>query len=538
MPAAPADTVFRHPAIRPLAYDTFAVQAVAVRQGRVAATGSIDELKDFIGPATEVVELDGEVVQPAFHDAHLHLLHLHGDGDVDVSGCVTPQALVAALARPVERARGDDQWVLARGIAAGEAASLLAAVADSLDTAKVPTLVRTHDGHAGWISEAGRARLEASDDELARALATALAEAPRAGRFRHAAEESFERLLDVIPGARRTATPAQLKARMRRVFAAGVATVHEAVITRSDLPVVKAWFREHPPEETGRMHGMLHAAPGAWEWIRERTPKFALFGGRLSLGAVKVFLDGTLSSQTAWMEADEPPPRMSLEELEAVSRFCLAEGFQLAVHALGRQAVRAALDVFERVRPAMPRPYHAFTPVWRLEHAEFIEPEDIQRAAALGIVLSLQPLHLAMDATMLLGRYRPFLHIAYPWTEFTDAGVALALGSDAPVADCAPLRNLAVACGPDRRALLGNNEAPLVLHALSRDVAIHAHTLGGAVAALRKLGGACLVDGEPADLVSIDGDPLRCPVEDLSRMAIDETVVAGRTAWSADADEG
>jgi len=282
------------------------------------------------------------------------------------------------------------------------------------------------------------------------------------------------------------------------------------------------------------MHGMLHAKAGDWDWLRKRKPVFAQYEGRLSLGCIKVFLDGSLGSGTAWMKGERPDYVIKAEEFLELARFAVSENFQLAVHAIGHRAVQTALDVFEAVRPRVPTPYQSFTPPWRIEHAEFVTPEDIERAAKIGVIFSVQPLHLPMDTEILLSAHRDFVNIAFPWSDFIDAGVALVMGSDAPTTVCNPIKNMAVACGGLRRALLGIPDAPLALHALSRDVALHSHTVGGSIASMGKLGSATLLPGQPADFVVLDGDPLRVAVEDLEDLSPLETWIHGTQAYSQD----
>jgi predicted amidohydrolase YtcJ len=297
-------------------------------------------------------------------------------------------------------------------------------------------------------------------------------------------ERAFGMVLASIPGADVTTTEQQLLNRVEGMVVQGVAVGHEAMIEQEDLPLLHTLFEKNQVSDTARMHGMLHARAEAWDWLKERSPEFGLYGGRLSLGTIKVFLDGSLGSGTAWMEMDDEHLGMQPDELREVAKFCLEKGFQLAVHAIGRHAVHVAIDVMEEIRPHVPTPYRATLPVWRIEHAEFVERIDIRRAAKIGIVLSVQPLHLTMDAEMLKEQHPAHLSVAFPWLDFTEGGVPLALGSDGPVAPCAPFRNLEVACGPSRRELFGVHDAPLSLHALDRDLALHAHTLGGAVASL------------------------------------------------------
>jgi hypothetical protein len=538
MPSVIADTVFRHPNIRPFAHDLFAVSAIAIQRGQVVRVGKFEEMRPILGPNTRVIDLPGEVVQPTFHDAHIHLLHLHhGPLHISFAEVQTRDEFEEKLELIVESEPGE--WSFGWGLDAVFAKRMLMADPNLIE--KVggtrPVFIRTRDAHGAYLSSEGIRRLDpalwAEVQEHGDHVRPAVGQCGTT----MVTDAALGLILRKLPGASAETTIDHLRSRMRDLFSQGIGVAHEAMIKREDLPMLEQFFQENRVEETGRMHGMLHARSGEWSWLRGESPRLGLYDQRLSLATVKVFLDGSLGSGTAWMEPDQPPPAMEPEEMLEIARFCAESGFQLAVHAIGRRAVSVALDIMEQARATDSGGDAPNRPLWRIEHAEFVNPEDIRRAAKVGAVLSVQPLHLPLDQRILVEQYPQHLPVAFPWADFTDEGVLLALGSDAPVTDCDPMRNLMVACGSARRELFGKTDAPLLLHALSRDVALHAHTIGGAVAALGKLGRATLVTGEPGDFVVLDGDPLLCDTQDLDKIEAMETWISGVQAHSLMAEE-
>ncbi len=534
-----ADTIFRHSEIRPLAYDTVRVEAIAVHAGRVVRMGTFEDMRELLGPSCKVIDLPGMVVQPAFHDAHIHLLHLHAHpGHISLGSVISKAQMVEKIGSSVRQLSDASSWVVAWGLNTDFARKVFADTPGLLseEFGDVRVIITTRDGHGAWLTKAA---FEALDESVHDELATMDRNVSRYGDdpvMVHITERALGVVRKAVEDIENQPSVAQLRQRISETLRYGVVCSHEAMIESEDIPMLEQFFAEHPIQITGRIHGMMHARSGEWSWLKERQPIWGSFDGRLSLGTVKAFLDGSLGSGTAWMSADQEPPAMRPDELKEIADFCVAEGFQLAVHAIGRQAVREALDVMESARPMTPEPYHTKAPLWRIEHAEFVEATDIHRAAHLGVVLSVQPLHLPLDAPILKARYQEHLQVAFPWTDFTDAGVPLALGSDAPVTECRPLANLRVACGPARRDLFGAHDAPLLLHALSPDVALHAHTVGGAVAALGKLGTGTLMSQQPADFVVLDGDPLRSSPETFEQIEVLETWAGGVLVVQPEAD--
>ena len=163
----------------------------------------------------------------------------------------------------------------------------------------------------------------------------------------------------------------------------------------------------------------------------------------VSLGGAKVFVDGTLNSRTAWMlhpYADGREafpcgtPMMTPDQIEDAVRQCEASGVPLAAHAIGDAAVRAALDVFERVGTRVPG--------YRIEHCELIDETDVPRFARLGVIASVQPCHLLYDIEALRRGLPHRLDRVLPLRGLIDSGLepgrGLIFGSDVPIVRANP----------------------------------------------------------------------------------------------------
>src|SRR6185437_3277971 len=139
----------------------------------------------------------------------------------------------------------------------------------------------------------------------------------------------------------------------------------------------------------------------AWQSLpHERVAELAALGLRsgfgsplLRLGYLKVFMDGTLGSQTAWLLDGSGVQITSGAELAEIVRRAAAAGLPVAVHAIGDRANREALDAFEATR-ALWAPLGLRQ---RLEHAQLLAPEDVSRFASLGVAASVQFSHAPAD---------------------------------------------------------------------------------------------------------------------------------------------
>ncbi|HEY2888100.1 MAG TPA: amidohydrolase family protein, partial [Candidatus Limnocylindrales bacterium] len=232
--------------------------------------------------------------------------------------------------------------------------------------------------------------------------------------------------------------------------------------------------------------------------------------GRARIGWLKLFADGSLGSRTAAMLAPFEPPAGSpfdprdtgiwvtepahLAELTA--RAAVA-GIATQIHGIGDAAVRAALDAFE---PPATRglPYRA-----RIEHAQLVDPADLSRFGALGVVASIQPIHLRADAAQARRSWGARAErSAYAWGSLLRAGATLAFGTDAPVEPVDPWPGILLAMSrrspewPPGTPAFGPEEG------LTLDAALRAACLGPAEAAGSTDRGR-LTTGQRADVVVV-----------------------------------
>jgi predicted amidohydrolase YtcJ len=198
-------------------------------------------------------------------------------------------------------------------------------------------------------------------------------------------------------------------------------------------------------------------------------------------------------------------------------------GFAPVTHAIGDAANRAVLDALE-----------ATEPVWRaaglrprIEHVQHLHEADVPRVARLGVIASMQPIHLTFDAASLRALLPDRLDRAYRMRDLQGAGVPLAFGSDTPVASPDVVQGLRAAV--DRRGADGRELG--VEQALTAAEALAAYTTGAAFAIGREGRSGMLREGYDADVVLLDHDPLA----GLDDLAVVATVMDGVFTHGGDA---
>ena len=223
----------------------------------------------------------------------------------------------------------------------------------------------------------------------------------------------------------------------------------------------------------------------------------------LTNGGIKLFLDGSLGTQTAWMlepyegTRDRGLPISTLETAGGAVRAAAAGGIAAVVHAIGDAAVRRALDLLTGLPPtALPH---------RIEHLQCVHPSDLARAARAGIVASMQPAHLLTDIPLVERHWGARGAGAYAFATLRACGTTLAFGSDAPVASLDPRDGLFAAMV--RESADGTAGGWRRDERLTFQEALAGYTSGSAAAGGLTHRRGALAAGLDADLVAWDLDP-------------------------------
>ena len=512
------------------------VEAIAIDGGRVVAAGSQAEAASALGAGAARLQLaPDEVAIPGLTDAHLHLAEAAlARARVQCEGTSSIHALVARVQAAADGRTDPGAWVEGAGWDADTLGRW--PTADDLERAAPGRLVAVwaHDHHALLAS---RAALAAAgiDDRTAD---------PDGGVIRRDAHRQATGVLHetaagmvarLAPPANATDIAAVLAPLIGELLALGVVAVHDpgGLSERTDLGGSLAAYRSLAA--AGSLAIRVHAcvrpeqleAAGAAAW-RSGEALGPDPMGRLRLGWLKTFADGSLGSRTAALlaplelAADEPEPpndgygvwMTPPEELRRQAERAAGLGITTQIHAIGDAAVRAALGA---LAPTVGRT--ALMP--RVEHTQLVHPTDIPRFAQLGIAASMQPVHIRSDAAK---ARRLWGHRADAWAfalgALDKAGAVIAFGTDAPVEPVDPWPGLA--CAVTRAASGWPAGTPPLGpgHALPLWRAIRAACLDPALTAAERDRGR-LVPGHRADVVV------------LSAAAVVEPVETGGPLWGA-----
>lgn len=496
-------------------------EAVLVRGERIAFVGPLEEAGARAAPDAERVDLGGRCLLPGFHDAHVHLTQ-HGL-DLSRLRLYDTRTLGEALERVAARTREQEpgSWIEGSGLSMSRwNVSRL----DKRDLDRVspehPVVLRSQDGHSVWANSLAleRAGIHRGTPDPEHGVIEQDERGDLTGRLLELATK--------LPGrAIPPPSEAELQGALRRagdhLAGLGITTVHHMAYepARNWRQLALAASREGFPLRVWACidHEHIEAADALGLATGQG-------GDRFTVGGAKFFADGALGSLTAWLLSpydgtDTVGVTVHGPELLA-ERFpkAFASGLTVVTHAIGDAANRAVLDALEATREL----WEAKGLRPRLEHAQHLHPDDVARFAQLGVVASMQPIHMTFDAKRIGELLAEREDGAYRTRSLLDSGAVLAFGSDTPVADPDVIAGLRAAC--TREAVGGGHLNPA--EAVSLDEALAAYTRGAAYAIGREGRSGRLKAGYDADLVVLSHDPHAS----LDGLSVAGTMMAG--AWT------
>ncbi|QNA71693.1 amidohydrolase [Streptomyces sp. So13.3] len=518
---------------------------VAVRGGRIVAVGH-DEVRELVGPKTEVVDLAGRLLIPGFQDAHVHAVYAGVElGECDLTGTTSLAEYQRRIAAYAE-AYPEREWITGSGwsLESFEGGVPTRHLIDAV-VADRPVFLFNRDHHGAWANTRALelAGLTADSADPSDGRIEREADGAPGGMLQEGATGLVARLVPKTTAADRLA--GLLRAQQ---------VLHGLGITSWQDAILGVFNGQPDPSDayfTAATDGRLTArVNGALWWDRSRGAeqiaelverREQLRAGRFRADSVKIMLDGITENFTAAMTApyldscgcatansglsfvDPAALRDHVVELDAL-------GFQVHFHALGDRAVREALDAVEAALAANGRRDNRH----HLAHLQVVHPDDVPRFARLGAVANLQPLWAThepqMDELTI-----PFLggELAswqYPFGDLLRAGATLAAGSDWPVSSPDPMQGIHVAVnrvghGEDRPAFLPGQRLDL-------GTALTAYTAGSAYVNHLDDTGTIRV-GALADLVVLDRDPFDGPPEAIGDTTVALTYVGGERVHAA-----
>lgn len=491
-------------------------EAVLVEGGVIAYVGSSEQVRALCeSKRGRVLDLDGRVLLPGFHDCHVHMM---GTGlntlAIDMYDCRSVDEVLEQV-REASRTYSGDRWIFGKRLDESRLQERRPPTAAELDgvAPRHPVFIVDRGWHYTLVNTAGFRLLGLSED-------TPGVRKDPAGNFTGRLHEEANGRAKKAFFEKQTRTQREeaLRRVAQRAAQVGITTLHAVeggeLFADSDVPILMGVQEELP------VRVLLY-------WSTEDIAKIKEAG--LPRQGSDILLDGSIGSRTAAFEQPYQDDRSSKgllyysdERVEEMITAAHLADVQISFHVIGERAITQALNCFERVLSRYPKADHRHC----LQHVGWPKQGEIERAARLGITLSTQPAFMYLRGTPgevyveRLGQDRA--RQGYPLRKFLDAGLTVGGGSDSDVTPMDPLFGIHAAVNQ-----------PYAESSITVVEALRMYTIEAAKTTFGEQSRGSIAVGKQADLVVLAQNPLQTAPDKLKDIPVMMTMRGGEITYEA-----
>jgi predicted amidohydrolase YtcJ len=508
-------------------------RAFAVRDGHFVEIGDKKSVAKYIGPSTQVWDLEGRTVVPGFNDAHLHPSALYEPDSIYASVSLDPDHtptipdLIAALKHKAEIT---PKGTLIVGQGYQDTKLGRHPTSRDLDAASTdhPIIIRHSSGH---LSVANGLAMQLSG-------VTRNTAAPSGGVIGHFDDgepngffgESATGLLSPVSRTMPKAPEAEMRRGYRAQFDAYLAKGITSIgVAGTDIATLDRW-ESMKSEGNVPLRINVMIAEGQWRAAAERLKTKGPGDDRIRMASIKLFHGNSLSGHTCWVSQPyegQPtyfgvPPARSQAALNDLVSDISAAGLQVCTHSNGDREINMVLQAYAEAQRRHPRPDARM----RIEHCSIVTPELLKRIKDQKVMMI--PHSYEWEHGDKMEIYGPAR-----W-EFLAAqnsarkmGIPFAGHSDSPVSAADPM--LRIQCMVTRRSKEGKVYG--ASQRISPIDALRGWTLGGAYASFEEKRKGAIAPGMLADFVVLSRDPLHTAPLQLKDIRVERTVVSGKLVF-------
>jgi predicted amidohydrolase YtcJ len=509
----------------------FEFSALAVREGRVLATGNTDLADQY--PSATLRDGNGKTMLPGLIDAHGHISSLgYALLSIDVRGLQSAEQVAKNVAAYGAK-NPDLSWIQGRGwnqvLWPGKQfpnmADLDAEITDR------PVWLERIDGHAGWANKKAMELAGITRDTVS----------PPGGEIIYdqqgepsgiLIDNAMRLMVDIIPAPNTAEIKLALDAVSQHLLSLGITSAHDAGVLSSEHKVYRQLADNG--EMQVRIYGMYSSTEDDLQQVLDAGHS-SDSRDMYSVRSIKIYTDGALGSRGAAMlepYSDRPDHRglllTSREELQRLFKLAINADFQIAIHAIGDQGNRIGLDVLEQAYESFGGRHLRH----RMEHSQVVALSDIPRFKSLDVIPSMQPTHATSDMNMAedrIGAER--LKGAYAWQSFLKQGSRVVSGSDFPIELANAFHGIHAAV--TRQDKNNQPEAGWIPEeAMSLEDTMRSFSIDAAWAAHQEDSLGSLTPGKWADFILLDQDIYQIPAQDIWKTQVLETWLAGELVYA------
>ena len=532
-------------------------EAVAVKNGKIIAVGNQNDVGSLINANTKILDLKGTTMVPGFIEGHGHFMGLgYSKMRLDLNNVANYDELVDMVADAVEKTE-PGEWILGRGwhqskwepnpetiVKGFQTHNKLSAVSP-----ENPVWLTHASGHAGF-GNAKAMEIAGVTAETEFGFGGEIIKDLRGnptGIFNERAQGLISRHVqtakddadpNTVTEAQRGKSQMALELAIKECLKNGITSFQDAGSGHQSIEAFRKAMYEGALKV--RLYVMLTSRDPDLlkEWYK-KGPEVGTGDDYLTIRSIKLNADGALGSRGAWLldEYSDRPGHFgmatqSMEYVYEVATDGLANGFQVNAHAIGDRANREVLDQFEKALKENPK--KARDHRWRIEHAQHIDPEDIPRFGNMGVIASMQGIHLSSDRPWAIDRLgkKRIVEGAYVWRELMDRGAIIVNGTDVPVEPIDPIASFYASVS--RQTLKGKPKGGFEpQQKMTRLETLKSYTINAAYGAFEENIKGSIEVGKYADFTILSQNIITIPEDKILNTKILYTIINGKIEYQA-----
>ncbi len=544
----PADLIIQGGTIYTMEAAQPTVEAVAVAGDRILFAGSAQDVLQYKGENTEMIDLGGKTMTPGFIEGHGHIMGLgYNEMNLDLMTITSYEEMVEKVREAVAKAQ-PGQWIVGRGWHQDKWTTKPEKVVKGFQTHQLlsevspdnPVFLRHASGHAGFanakamqiagVNQLSKEQLDENLGEGGEILRDELGNPT--GLFNERAQTL---ITNHIPDNTEESDAQALELAMQACLRHGITSFHDAGASRQNIALFQKFKQQGKLQTrlyvmvTGFDRDLVH------EWLK-KGPEIDS-ADFLTIRSIKLNCDGALGSRGAWLlepYSDRPDfsgmATLSMDTVLTTSQQALKAGFQVCAHAIGDRANKEILDRYEVAlnENQTQAKDHRF----RIEHAQHLHPDDIPRFSQLGVIPAMQAVHLSSDRPWAIDRLgqKRIEEGAYMWQALLQSGARIVNGTDVPVEPISPVASFFSSV--TRQTLKGEPEGGYeATQKMTREQALRSYTLDAAYGAFEESIKGSIVQGKLADFTIFSQDIMTVPDSVILATEVEMTIVGGHVLY-------
>jgi len=516
------------------------VEAVVIEDGRFTYVGDLVTARSKVETGHQHIALGEATAYPGFIESHGHLSSL-GEAitNLDLNGVDSYQTIVGMVADAAAKA-SPGQVIKGRGWHQSKWSKQPSVMIDGFPTHRSlsevspnnPVFLGHANGHTALVNQAAMDALNLNYNTPTPDGGVIVKDGK--GDPTGILHENAIDLAYPLTALSKASSMAAILAAQAHAFQWGITNFHDAGASSTDIDAQLTL--DESKQLKLRVYTMVSAQDEALtdHWLN-RPPLIADDESRLTIRSFKAVMDGALGSRTAWLHqpySDDPGTSgvqtFDEDRLVDIMKRSNAHSWQINTHAIGDKANTVVLDAIHKASLSE-RDHRS-----RIEHSQHLQPSDIDRFASLGVIASIQAIHMSSDrpwAINRLGKER-IESGAYVWRDLLNAGVHIANGTDVPVEPINPIANFYASVA--RKTLRGLPTGGYEIdQKLSREETLKSMTLWNAYAAFEEAEVGSISVGKRADMTITNQNLMTIDEADILATKPVMTIIGGEVVYKA-----